>query len=182
MLPARQGERWQTAGVDRHGQLADPVWTVGKVNSALQAINFIFMKNEQEFEQRLPGLIGVLNTDLDHVKQHTRVQGRALEWDSKNRKGSLTLRGDDLEQSEAWLGRAAGKQPPPTELQADYIQASRQQASLRQRRTLISVTIGLVLTLALAVLAAFAFLEAEDKCMKRCSVLLRLSKSSVNSL
>ncbi len=32
LLPARQGKRRNSAGVDRHGQLADPVGTIGEVN------------------------------------------------------------------------------------------------------------------------------------------------------
>jgi hypothetical protein len=90
-------------------------------------------------------LLKAIDTDLEWVRAHTRLGVRALEWDTKDREPSLLLRGRDLPASEQWLANAAGREPAPTSLQAEYVRASRQ-AMITRRRVLVS-SVGSVLTL-----------------------------------
>jgi WD40 repeat protein len=131
------------------------------VHPELAKLNWIFFYDDPEtFDAAFPKLLSTLDTDLDHVKAHTRLQKRALEWDSKNRNPSYALRGDDLKQAEQWLGIAEGKDPKPTPLQTQYVLASGQEQSKRQKATLTGVAAGLVVTLILAVVAVKERAEA----------------------
>ncbi len=132
-----------------------------EVHPELAKLNWIFFQDDPEtFEVAFPKLLSTLDTDLDHVKAHTRLQKRALEWDSKKRNPSYALRGDDLKQAEQWLGMAEGKDPKPTPLQTQYVIASGQEQSKRQKATLTGVAAGLVVTLVLAVVAVKERAEA----------------------
>lgn len=132
-----------------------------QVHPELAKLNWIFFYDDPEtFAGAFPKLLSTLDTDLDHVKAHTRLQKRALEWDSKNRNPSYALRGDDLKQAEQWLGIAEGKDPKPTPLQTQYVLASGQEQSKRQKATLTGVAAGLVVTLILAVVAVKERAEA----------------------
>jgi WD40 repeat protein len=137
--------------------------TVGLVHPSLQAINFTFMKSDEEFEQVLPDLVDLLQTDLDYVKNHTRLQNLALEWEKKGRSSSLTLRAENLDQAEYWLTHAAGKEPIPSVLQVDYIEASRHEANRRQRLFLGAVSVALVVMLFLTVLSVIGFRDASNQ-------------------
>ena len=156
----------QTA-IDNNKRLVPVVFreekeTVGQVRVELQAINFTFMRTDEEFNQLLPNLVATLSTDVEHVKTHTRMQNLALEWERKKRSSSLTLRGEELENAESWLAHAGGKQPAPSELQGEFIQVSRKDATRRQRQFLTGVIAALVVSLVLAVVAAFSYVQAEN--------------------
>ena len=61
---------------------------------------------------------------------------RAIEWAQSKQDTSLLLRGSELNKAEQWLLQASGgKEPRPTELQANYIAASRERATQEQERT-----------------------------------------------
>ncbi len=71
----------------------------------------------------------------------------------RRREKSLLLRGSELAAAEAWLGRASGKEPEPTELQREYVAASRQAAARRQRALLAVAGAVAVVSLGLLVFA-----------------------------
>ncbi|WP_159789666.1 toll/interleukin-1 receptor domain-containing protein [Sodalinema gerasimenkoae] len=132
-----------------------------EVHPELAKLNWIFFHDSSEtFEAAFPKLLSTLDTDLDHVKAHTRLQKRALEWDSKKRNSSYVLRGDDLKQAEQWLGIAEGKDPKPTPVQTQYVLASGQEKSRRQKVAMTGVVTGLVVTLVLAAVAVKERAEA----------------------
>jgi WD40 repeat protein/CRP-like cAMP-binding protein len=135
---------------------------VAQIRAELQAINFTFMRTDDEFKNLLPQLITTLQTDVEHVKAHTRLQNLALEWDQKKRSSSLTLRGEELENAESWLTHAVGKQPSPSELQGEFIRASRKDSNRRQRQILTGVIAALVISIILTVAAAFSYVQAEQ--------------------
>ena len=134
--------------------------TVGQVDKSLQAINFTFMRTDKEFNRLLPSLIELLNTDLEHVQSHTRLQERALEWEASGRRASITLRGDNLDEAEIWYTQAAAKKPPPTVLQGEYLRDSRIQVANRQRRTMVAISLALVVTVFLTIFSFFQFSQA----------------------
>ena len=54
-------------------------------------------------------------TDLDHVRAHTRLLLKALEWEGRGQDKSLLLRGGELKRSEEWLATSRDRDPghPP---------------------------------------------------------------------
>ncbi len=124
---------------------------------ALGAHNWLFFRDEDDFNSAFQNLIHAIETDLDHVRYHTRLLVRARDWDSKGRNNSLTLRGDDLTEAETWLKNSGTKVPEPTELQINYIHASRR-ASNNRRNVIIATGAAILL---ITFLALFAFYQSQ---------------------
>lgn len=132
------------------------------MHEKLAATNWVYLRQEDNFEETLPKLIESINTDLDWVRQHTQLLGQAVEWEKRNRDRSFLLRGTGLEDAERWMTEASGKanrQVLP--LQAEYISASRKAADRRQRLVLSGVSFALVLSIVLSVFAWVARNEAK---------------------
>jgi WD40 repeat protein len=108
------------------------------------------------FAESMDTLVGALDTDLDWLRQHTQWLGKAREWEREGRDKSFLLRGAELRAAEAWLTTpgAAEKEPPATPLQNEYVFASRQGATRRQRAFVAAVLVAMVITAGLAVFAA----------------------------
>lgn len=117
------------------------------------------------FNEAIARLCQALDTDLEWVRAHTKLQNRALEWQRGQRDGSLALRGRDLDNADAWLSSAAqGKDPPPTPLQSEFILESRRRVTRRQRGTVSAVTVAFLVT---ALLAVFAFAQRGQAVQQR---------------
>ncbi|WP_204151648.1 TIR domain-containing protein [Leptolyngbya sp. CCY15150] len=84
-----------------------------------------FHQRGGDFSAHLTELLRILDTDTEHLRAHTRLLLRAIEWDEKGRKESLLLRDDELTNAEQWLSQCDGKNPQPTELQQAYVVNSR---------------------------------------------------------
>ncbi|MBK9782533.1 MAG: TIR domain-containing protein [Anaerolineales bacterium] len=131
-----------------------------EVPPELAKINWVYMRDTDNFDKAFETLQSAMDTDLDWIKTHTRVQVRAIEWDKKKRDNSFTLRGKDLTDGEQFISSAVGKSPEPTKLQGEYILVSRKDATRRQRITLAGITIALVVSIALGIVAWFQRQEA----------------------
>lgn len=105
-----------------------------QMRSPIRRHNWLFFRAEDDFDQAFQALVEALNTDLDYVRRHTRSLVRAREWQQKDKRPDLLLRGRDLEESERWLLAATDKAPLPTALQQDFIFSSRRAETQRQRR------------------------------------------------
>ena len=133
------------------------------VPPALAALNWIDA-TDGSLEGAADRIVQALDTDLEHVKAHTRLLVRASEWDGRHQPRSLLLRGEDLKQAEALLVAAQGKEPAPTPVQARYVQSSRQGASRRQRA---AVAIALCVALVAATLGVFAWQQRGEAIEQR---------------
>ncbi|PSN19883.1 hypothetical protein C7271_05000 [filamentous cyanobacterium CCP5] len=105
-----------------------------QMRTAVRRHNWLFFRPEDGFDQAFQRLVEALQTDLDQVRQHTRLLVRAKEWQQKDRHSDLLLRGQDLEESERWLVTAAEAMTTPTTLQQDFVFCSRQAERQRQRQ------------------------------------------------
>ncbi|MBA4419858.1 MAG: hypothetical protein C0391_01795 [Anaerolinea sp.] len=123
------------------------------VHPVLAAINWIFSRTQDEFQAAIRDLVVAIQTDYGWVKEHTRLQIRALEWERSNSDKSFLLRGTDLDHAEGWIAEAVEKTPEPTLLQTRYVQTSRQEAAKRQRYLLFAVGCALAITIILGVVA-----------------------------
>ena len=85
-----------------------------------------FNQNDGDFNANFNQLIRTLDTDREHLQNHTKWSQRSLEWEQKNKTKDLLLRGSELAIAEAWLKdiQTQKKQPVATELQKAYIAES----------------------------------------------------------
>lgn len=133
-------------------EITDPADSAA-MHPIVSSHNWIFFNNDAQFDTAFRSLIESIDTDLKYVREHTRLLVRAREWDQNQRNPSFLLQGDDLKTAEAWLEIAVGKRPTPIALQAEYIGASRQAATRRQRTLLAAALVAVVVSLALAIAA-----------------------------
>lgn len=127
-----------------------------RVPSVINAHNWLFFRETDDFNTAFNSLNKAIDTDLDHVKAHTRLQVRANEWQNKKQDASLLLHGTDLVDAETWLQAAPSKMPRPTELQTKFIFASERAKAQRQRIIMASVSVALIVSLVLTVVAVIA--------------------------
>jgi tetratricopeptide (TPR) repeat protein len=95
----------------------------------LQSLNYVFFCADEEqpgtgFGTGLTNLVAALNTDLDWLREHTRLLQRATEWDTARRPDNRLLSGADIEEAKAWVARQPRGAAPPTALHLDFIRAS----------------------------------------------------------
>ena len=126
----------------------------------LKRLNWLFFRAGDDFNAAFQALRETLDTDLEWVKAHTKLLMRAREWENQGKNDSFALRGVDLDEAEKWLAQPR-QNPEPTPLQREYVLASRQGTIRRQRLTLTVVTIGLVVAIALAIMAYFNWVHSK---------------------
>jgi WD40 repeat protein len=126
----------------------------GPVPEPLAARNWTFFRDEDDYSASFEALVSALETDLDWVSAHTRLLGRALEWEKAGREGSYLLRGRDLQEAEHWVAsQSAKRDPQPTPLQLEYVLAARRAATRRQRILVGAALVAVAVSLGLALLA-----------------------------
>jgi len=132
-----------------------------KTPADLASLNWIFFRESDNFDGAMQKLLDAINTDLDWVKFHTVLLRRANEWQTREKDHSFLLRGSELQDAELWLSKSSDEiSPQPTPAQNEYIFASRQDATKRQRNTLIGVSLALVVSIFLAITAVLAGIQA----------------------
>ena len=141
------------------------------IHQQVRKINWLTME-EDSIESSFQDLLLALDTDLDWVKEHTRLTLRATEWDQHDRDNSHYLRGNDLDSAEQWLAVASDKTLDPTSLQKRYISASRQASNKRQKQLLSGISAGLIVAIALAIFAWFQRNTAIEEATRAKSSLL----------
>jgi DNA-binding beta-propeller fold protein YncE len=137
-----------------------------QVPEKLKHLNWLFFREDDDFDRVFQDLMRVMDTDLEWVKAHTRLTVRAVEWESYDRNDSFVLRGDDLKEAEQRLDQR-DKEPQLTELQVQYIVASQRSAIRRQRLTLGGVAVGLIVAAVLAVIAFLMFQASQREAAQR---------------
>jgi WD40 repeat protein len=101
-----------------------------KTAAAIRELNWIFLRETDDFDAGLEKIKVAINLDLDWLREHSRLQVRALEWDRK-KDPSLLLRGGDLRNAAKMVSGHEGKDPVPSELQKMFILLSRRNERLR---------------------------------------------------
>jgi len=124
------------------------------VPEPLATRNWTFFRDEDDYRASFETLVSALETDLDWVSAHTRLLGRALEWEKEGREVSYLLRGRDLQEAEHWVAsQSAKRDPQPTPLQLEYVLAARRAATRRQRILVGAALVAVAVSLGLALLA-----------------------------
>ena len=124
-----------------------------RVPAALRKPQWVDFRDSERFEENFARFLEVLNTDVDWVQRHTRVLLDANDWRARGHDKSLLMGRSDLRDAEEWFARQAGKDPPATDLQVEFILASRKAAAKRRQIVFGSVLSALAVAIALAVFA-----------------------------
>ncbi|MEM9164154.1 MAG: TIR domain-containing protein, partial [Cyanobacteria bacterium P01_F01_bin.4] len=117
-----------------------------------------FRRNDGDFLVNFGELFRTLESDPDHVRSHTRLLVKAMEWDTAHRDDSYLLRGKDLAELTQWLKQAINKTPQPTDLQRAYIQAS-QMLPFKKIKVRSVAIAAAVTTVAISALRLFGGLQ-----------------------
>lgn len=115
-----------------------------------QSQKVIFSAEQESFEENFEILSRIIRSHPDHVRDHTRLLIRALEW-VQSQDDSLLLRKKEFIKAENWLAAAQDQIPKPSDLQRNYIRASR---DLMFRRIKLRTALGLATGVSFAVLVA----------------------------
>ncbi|MEO1520684.1 MAG: TIR domain-containing protein [Cyanobacteria bacterium J06633_2] len=148
------------------------------VRPELASLNWIFFREADDFDAAFHTLIEAIDTDLDYLREHTRLLTRAIEWDGKNRSQCYLLRGHDLEDAQKLCGESDSKEPQPTLLQSQYVLESSNNKIKNQRATLGFVAAGLV---AMAGLAFWADIQRRAAIREHVLALTSLAESQLMS-
>jgi WD40 repeat protein len=99
--------------------------------SRLAALNYVRFDEGRSFMAGLKALTTALKTDVDWLREHTRLLARAMEWQAGGRAANRLLSGDDIAAAKAWAARRPKDAPEPTSLHLDFIKASEQAEDAR---------------------------------------------------
>jgi protein-disulfide isomerase len=104
----------------------------GTVPARLAALNYVRFDEGHSFMAGLRALSRALESDIDWLRQQTRLLARAMEWDSGGRPENRLLFGQDIEDAKAWAARRPKDAPEVTPLHLDFIKASALAEAARQ--------------------------------------------------
>ncbi|MBE9032991.1 TIR domain-containing protein [filamentous cyanobacterium LEGE 11480] len=127
----------------------------------LRSHHWLYFRESDDFEQAFPKLLKSIKTDLEHTKTHTRLLRLAIEWERRDRDESLLLWGKNLEEIEQWLQAGIRKEPRASELQWEYVGASRkseideQQAEQHRQQKVIVWLLALMVVAVVAAIFAW---------------------------
>lgn len=114
---------------------------LGSLNapSELAALNYVRFDSGFSFVAGLSSLVNALQTDLDWLREHTRLLARAIEWHDADRASNRLLSGPDVIAAKLWLSDRPRSAPQSTDLHIEYIRASEEAEAARldeERRSL----------------------------------------------
>lgn len=101
------------------------------VPPALSALNYVRFDEGRSFMTGLEELRRALKSDIEWVREHTRLLERAQDWLAENKAENRLLTGTDVKKAKDWLDRAPKQGLQPTELHRDFIHVSDKAEALR---------------------------------------------------
>ena len=124
--------------------------------------HWIFIREEDDFDNGVACLIKALDTDVEWVRSHTRLLIRAREWEKHNYDDSYALRGSDLRKAEASLSSGDLFEPRLLPLQIDYILASCKAAS---RKAMVAVGLGSLAAICIVIFGALFLIKRQESAL-----------------
>ena len=119
----------------------------GAVPGGLAKLNYIFFTERDDFGKALTNLVTALNTDINWIREHTRIGELARRWVTNDKPNDELLRGDAIEAVEQWSGYRPTNAPELTEDMVRFIEGSRSYATTLARR-IRTIAASIVLILA----------------------------------
>ena len=96
--------------------------------SKLHAVSF---QSGTDRATQIEKLIAAVLSNIDWIREHTRIGELAAHWHREGRQKSLLLRGNALLQAESWILLRPSTTNAPSDLHSEYVSASRFQEQLR---------------------------------------------------
>lgn len=131
------------------------------IPATLARLNYIFCTERDRFQDAVDSIVVALNTDIDWIREHTRLGALAHRWADAGRPGRLLLRGQDVIDAEHWRDGRPDAGPELDDAQAAFIAASRKAVAQRRRNWGIGALAAVIAAAGLATFAYFENLEAE---------------------
>ena len=139
--------RWEVEQTQRLAKRLIPIAALAlgdaKPPSALSARNYIHFYAEKSvpgsgFGYGLQRLIAALVTDLDWIREHTRITAAAERWQDQGRgvANDALLIGRNIDLAEGWLAARPANAPDPPAIVIEFIRASRAAADTRTQQEL----------------------------------------------
>jgi WD40 repeat protein len=141
--------------------LAEPV---DRVPDGLAARQWIELPAGDDWSDAIARIVDAIDTDLPYVRAHARYLEESQRWIGQDRDRGFLLRGKELAAAEEWLGtRSEQVEPRPTPDQIAFIQASRRDATRRQRMLIAGVSAAAAIAIVLGVVALLQRNTAVDR-------------------
>jgi formylglycine-generating enzyme required for sulfatase activity len=102
-----------------------------QVPPRLKQLNYVFFDRPLTFVPSLKTLATALRTDLEWIREHTRIGEAALRWDAHGRAEALLFRGDELIAAKVWLASQPQFAPEPTLLHHEFLKAAEDSETAR---------------------------------------------------
>ncbi|MBE9041588.1 TIR domain-containing protein [Oscillatoriales cyanobacterium LEGE 11467] len=95
-----------------------------------------FNRHDRDFNANFYPLVRTLDTDRQHLHNHTKWLQRALEWEERGRSDDLLLHGSESAFANKWLQKTEQeyKKPTATTLQKEFIEASQNAIAAAQAK------------------------------------------------
>ena len=134
-----------------------------ELHEKLAATNWVYLREQDNFDATIPKLIESIQTDLEWVGKHTQLLNQAIEWEGNNKNNSFLLGGAKLQDAEKWMADASGKENRSIlPLQASYISTSREIATRNQRRLTITMSLLVVAAIVFGIFALISQQKAQQ--------------------
>ena len=133
-----------------------------QMHPAVAQHHWLNFRETDDFNASMKLLLDTIQTDLPHVRFHTRLLTRAKEWAKEGRDEGRTLATSELNEATHWL-RVAERQkknPYPVNLQREFIASSKHYHRRRQRVIFGFSFISFIIA-GLAILSIFLFQDSQ---------------------
>ncbi len=137
--------------------------TQSKLPSIIATHNWIFFRDTDDYASAFTGLIDTIQSDFEHMRQHTRLLVRATEWETSQWDNDFLLTGSELQTAQAWLTEALKyqKQPIPTDSHKLFIDNSCNR-DIRNKGRMVAIVSSVIVFGALAVALFFLWRSSEE--------------------
>ncbi len=101
------------------------------IDPQIERLNWIYMRPRiEDFDEKLRGLLAVVQSFQGYVEKHTELLIKALEWEEHRRSNQFLLINKDRQAAEQWLNQEFDDLPPcsPPDSVCEFICESRENA------------------------------------------------------
>ena len=122
------------------------------VHPAIAENAYVFFREEDDLESSIDSLLPFLAVDT-HLKLHTELLVSANHWQQYQQLSDALLLPERVEEARQWLADGANRAPKPSELQVEFIHASRRQKAPQKRPKSRYVVLALLTIVVLVAIA-----------------------------
>jgi WD40 repeat protein len=129
--------------VSLHKPMVPVLWRLAMLPTEIMSLQWSDFTAPANFDTALDALVAVLNQDPEWLAAHARHATAAAAWSAGGKRWFLLLQGGAIAEALRWLAESDNQRRCPTQLQKDFIAASRR-FSRRWRAGLAGVLLVLV--------------------------------------